>query len=304
MAIRYIKNESIDFKKWDRCIKKAFNGTIYAYSWYLNIVSENWDALVDNDYEKVMPLPNSFLMGNKIIVQPEFTGNLGIFSTTTLDDEIVASFINAIPNSYKYIRLNLNKHNVIVNSRLNSATPIAFDLDLIKPYQKLRSLYPKALNEFLMTAEKLKFSVVAGITVESVIQLKQSSFSLYSYFFPENLITLQLLVTSAVTNRLGQMCGVYDSGNKLQGAAFFAWSHQKAILVYAILNNDKLQLPALSFLIDDFIRNNSEKNLILHFEIARKSKLVPLIESIGAKKSENAFLYKNKLPWYLKPFEV
>ncbi len=35
---------------------EAFNGLIYAKSWYLDIVADQWDALVENDYEKIFPL--------------------------------------------------------------------------------------------------------------------------------------------------------------------------------------------------------------------------------------------------------
>ncbi|OIP03307.1 MAG: hypothetical protein AUJ97_04685 [Bacteroidetes bacterium CG2_30_32_10] len=56
MEIRYLKHKEIDKDKWDNCIEKAFNGIIYAYSWYLDIVSENWDALIEDDYKTVFPL--------------------------------------------------------------------------------------------------------------------------------------------------------------------------------------------------------------------------------------------------------
>ena len=42
--------------KWDACIEKAPNGMVYAFSYYLNSMAKNWDALVLNDYDAVMPL--------------------------------------------------------------------------------------------------------------------------------------------------------------------------------------------------------------------------------------------------------
>jgi hypothetical protein len=36
--IRYVKHEDIDKKKWDDTIRHAFNGNIYACSWYLDII--------------------------------------------------------------------------------------------------------------------------------------------------------------------------------------------------------------------------------------------------------------------------
>ena len=54
--IRYLSQAQIDKKKWDECIDRADNGLIYPYSFYLDALSKNWDALVLNDYEAIMPL--------------------------------------------------------------------------------------------------------------------------------------------------------------------------------------------------------------------------------------------------------
>ena len=55
--IKYIKHKDVDKTKWDQCIARSSNGFIFAYAWYLEIVCENWDALIEGDYETVFPLP-------------------------------------------------------------------------------------------------------------------------------------------------------------------------------------------------------------------------------------------------------
>lgn len=302
MAIELIPNENIDFKKWDRCIKKSFNGNIYAYSWYLNIVAQKWNALVENDYERVMPLPRSLLAGLELIQQPKLAGQLGIFSTTTLNDYHISSFINSIPPDVRYVNLKMNKHNrleevlKIMNKKVN------LDIDLIKPYVKLREIYPEALNGLLEIGYRMNFRVVTKISVDSIIKLRQKKSPLHSYLHPEELITLQLLITASINNQMGQICGLYGENDTPLALAFFVWSHQKATMAFCLLNDKKLQLPAFFFLIDDFIRNNSEKNLILHLELNSNSKLISVLEKIGAKKSGSFYFYRNLLPWYLKPF--
>ena len=47
--IQYLSHEQIDKAKWDQCIDNASNGLIYAYSFYLDTMADNWDALVLND---------------------------------------------------------------------------------------------------------------------------------------------------------------------------------------------------------------------------------------------------------------
>ena len=55
MKLVYLKNKHIDFVKWDKCINNAYNGSIYGYSWFLNIVCPNWDAIVYDNYKAVFP---------------------------------------------------------------------------------------------------------------------------------------------------------------------------------------------------------------------------------------------------------
>ena len=55
--MHYLSLDKIDEVKYNECIESAANSRIYAYSWYLDIVADNWDVLVLNDYEALMPLP-------------------------------------------------------------------------------------------------------------------------------------------------------------------------------------------------------------------------------------------------------
>ena len=54
--IQYISREKLNVKKYNDCIKSALNSRVCAFSWYLDIVAGNWDVLILNDYEAVMPL--------------------------------------------------------------------------------------------------------------------------------------------------------------------------------------------------------------------------------------------------------
>ena len=56
MEIRFVKKEDIDKIKWNSCVHYAINGNIFGYMWFLDSVSKEWDALVEGDYESVLPL--------------------------------------------------------------------------------------------------------------------------------------------------------------------------------------------------------------------------------------------------------
>ncbi len=78
--IKYLKHHEVAKDKWDECIDKAFNGIIYAYSWYLDLVSPEWEALIEDDYSIVFPLTQRNKNNINYLFQPVFTQQLGVFS--------------------------------------------------------------------------------------------------------------------------------------------------------------------------------------------------------------------------------
>src|ERR1035437_8027365 len=109
--ISYLKHNEIDKQKWDKAIDHCVNNLIYAYSWYLDIVSPNWCALVENDYVSVMPLTGNKKYGIHYLYPPYFAQQLGVFSKNNLSQKKIELFLNSIPSHYKLIELCLNTQN-------------------------------------------------------------------------------------------------------------------------------------------------------------------------------------------------
>ena len=135
--IHYLRHNEIDRQKWDKCILSSVNGIIYAFSWYLDIVCEGWQALVSNDYEAVMPLPAFRKYGINYLAQPFFTQQLGVFSTKKMDEELITRFMLAIPPKFKYIDLKLNTFNLFNHPGFQVTRNVTYEMDLIQPYNQL-----------------------------------------------------------------------------------------------------------------------------------------------------------------------
>ena len=75
-SIQYILHRDINQQKWDACIAEASKGLVYSYSFYLDATAKNWDALILNDYEAVMPLTWNKKYGIYYLFQPPFTPSL------------------------------------------------------------------------------------------------------------------------------------------------------------------------------------------------------------------------------------
>src|SRR5258708_31792158 len=100
--LQYLLHNEIDKTKWDKCIDEGGNGLIYGYSFYLDRMAREWDALVFKDYEAIMPLTWNKKMGIYYLYQPHFTASLGVFGKN-LNEEINKEFIQCIPQKFRLI---------------------------------------------------------------------------------------------------------------------------------------------------------------------------------------------------------
>ena len=111
--IKYIKRQDLDVLKYDKCIDASLQSRIYAFSWYLDIVADNWDVLVLDDYKAVMPIPWANKYGIKYITQPYFCQQLGVFSIKKISAEIERDLRKKIPKRFVKISLNYNSANYL-----------------------------------------------------------------------------------------------------------------------------------------------------------------------------------------------
>ncbi len=109
--ICFLKHNEIDKSRWDESVKESINPSVYAYSWYLDIVSPNWAALATPDYSELWPLPQNSKWGINYVYQPFFTQQLGLISKTEIERYRLECFLKKICKKYNYAHIHLNVHN-------------------------------------------------------------------------------------------------------------------------------------------------------------------------------------------------
>src|ERR1700722_3468437 len=156
--IKYLKHTEIDKAKWDVCIANSFNKNIYANSWYLDVVCPAWEALIDGDYQAVMPLTCNKKYGINYLYQPYFTQQLGILGMDELSNEKMNEFLNAIPSQFRLIEINLNINNSIQNKEFEIKNLPTHLLNLNQSYEAIYSNYSDNLKRNLSKASKANLS--------------------------------------------------------------------------------------------------------------------------------------------------
>ncbi|MCF8370066.1 MAG: hypothetical protein K9H64_00500 [Bacteroidales bacterium] len=301
MKIVYLKHKLIDKRKWDLCIKNSFNGIIYAYSWYLDIVSENWDALVEGDYETVMPLTKNQKYKIQYLRQPSFAQQLGVFSTSRLDKNKVETFLKAIPKEFKYVEINLNIYNRLENSGLKTKNNTNYELDLIKPYEKLQKSFSTNTKRNIAKAHKSNISIVEGVTSNDLITLfKNNVGDTRNNFSSGHYDTLRRLISFCTRFRFGEIIGAYTAENNLCAATLFVYSNQKGIYLVSVSTPEGIEKRAMFCLIDHYIQKNSERNMTLDFEGSNIESIARFFKGFGATACEYQSISINRLPWPLR----
>ena len=108
LDIKYLKHHEIDKKQWDAAIEKATNRLVYALSWYLDIISPKWDALVLDDYKAVMPLTWRKKFGIRYLYKPFFSQFLGVYYAKEEYSSYVKDFLEHASKYFRLINININ----------------------------------------------------------------------------------------------------------------------------------------------------------------------------------------------------
>lgn len=299
--IRYVKQPDIDQDKWNACIGKAFNGNLYGYSWFLDIVGPEWEALVENDYERVFPLVHRKKFGISYIYQPFFTQQLGLYSTTKLDSEALGGFISAIPSKFRSVEINLNTLNKVDETRFKTKPQLNHELDLINSYEKIRQGYSENLLRNLKKADKAGLSVSKNIKPDDIITLfRQNRGKEIGHLKEENYLRLKRIAYTAMYKGMANIQGVYDEKNQLVAGAFFIKSNNKAIFLFSGLSEEGRQVGAMPFLLDQYIKSHSGQHLTFDFDGSNNPDLARFYKSFGSKECWYQRLEINRMPGILK----
>jgi len=301
MQILYLKNSQIDKNKWDDCIRNAPNGNIYAYSWYLDIISSNWEALVTEDYTTVFPITRRRKWGVSYLCQPPFAQQLGLFSRTFITPEMQDAFLEHVSSNFKLIEINLNKHHKKVAEGFTPVTCVTYELDLIYPYEDIRKAYSENTARNIKKSRGNDIYLSRHIRPELMVDLFRANRGKgINTLNDKDYKTLLRLIYQSLHNNTGEILGVFDKYNDLCGAAFFVSGNGKVIFLFSALSPRGRECGAMFYLIDRFISSHAESPLVLDFEGSNDPDLARFYAGFGAKKNMYFQIHQNNLPYFVK----
>jgi hypothetical protein len=300
MTIQFLSYSAIDKNRWDKTIEASRNYLPYAFSWYLDVVSPQWEALVSDDYRFVFPLTWKTKFFIKYLYQPYFTQQLGLFSAEFIDDKILHAFLKSIPSNIRFTEINLNYANSFSVPAFQSTVKTNLELDLMQPYSIIRKNYSDNIKRNITKAEKSNLQLVENCPLQDVIQLfKEGKGAELDNFKPKHYQMLETLYSVLKSKQSCNVMGVTQNGKIITGA-FFVVTDKRIIFLFSGNSAMGKQSGAMHFLIDKMMSKYSDTQRIFDFEGSNNADLARFYRSFGSLENVYLHLKKNSLPYLLR----
>lgn len=299
--IYYLAHKEINRHKWDECISGSANEFIYAYSWYLDIVSPGWDALVMDDYATVMPLTWRKKLGIYYLFKPIFTQQLGVFSAIRVSNTTIKEFINKIPVKFKFIQISLNEKNphndITADVTLNSN----YVLPLSLPYTKIYHSFSRNCRRNIKKAEESGLIVNNNISISQFIEFLRYNLGYkIGVMRRQDYDVLESILITAANNNTGKIYGAFTKENELCAIGSFMYTRKRCIFsVCASSEKGKLS-QAMYLLVNNEIKNNAGRDMIFDFSGSNIKGIAYFNSTFGAEPVKYPVIYLNNLPWFIR----
>jgi hypothetical protein len=279
--IKRIRRSEIDEVKWNDLIAKHSSGLPYAYTWYLDAVCEKWEALVNENYTVVMPLPIFKKYFFNVVFQPNFCQQLGVFSESN-NEALVSDFYAALKKHFFFYHV---QQNFVVSKIINqqSTQRPNFELQLTGDYDSLAQNFNSNTKRNIQKAKHAELTCI----------MTENSFDEFLSFSEQQLagqksIVVENLLRALMENQMLLIPVVKDSSGSIVAANLMIKCANRIIHLIPIVSDEGRKNGAMHFLLSEVIRNFSGKNMVLDFEGSSIASIAQFYKGFGAE--EKSFL--------------
>jgi len=294
--IVYHKNNEIDREQWDNCIKNSPGVKPYGYSWYLDIMSPGWEALVDDDYDSVFPIPGRSFFGIQYIATPIFLQQLGAFSPDKPASAALSEFLYFLPDFYRLIDLCVEQK--IENEGYKVTEKSNFELDLSKPYEELWNNFSPHCRRNIETSAKKVRELVTDVTPDELIDLFiMNKGKEIKGIKPRDYERLRNLMNFCIKNKKGRIIGVRASGKRLIFGIFLIEIIGSKTMLFIVNTPGSREKRLGYYAVNELIREYSSTRTILDFAGSSIPSVASFMESFGSVNVPFYRIYRNRLLW-------
>ncbi len=305
----YLDNQQINKPLYDACIYQSVQSNLYGCSWYLDIVSPNWSALIygnSQEYQAVMPLPIRQKLGFDYILQPLFCQQLGIYTKIYLDKKLHENFIkilyDKIPYTGKYV---LNVHNSNLQfPKIEAQIFYTHHVDLSKPYTEIYQNYSSDRKINLKRAKKSNQQIIENQIIEPLIQIfrENTAHKIQGGVHESAYDLLRQIYSELYRRNLVQLFYTQEN-HEITSGVMLAKHQNDLIYLFNAGKSTFRKNNGRTLILDKIFQKYAETNLIFDFESPSVRKIATFYESFGAKPVPFYQIRYNHLPCWVRTLQ-
>jgi hypothetical protein len=294
--IVYHKNNEIDREQWDNCISNSGYAKPYAYSWYLDIMSPGWEALVDDDYDSVFPIPSYITFGLQFASTPSFIQQLGAFSPDKPDSQAIVEFLDYMPEIYKLIDICVGQKISYPGYKVTEKNN--FELSLTAPYEKLYEKFTQECRRYISNNARKKYEITGNVSpdelVETCIINRLSNPKGVKTKTYEKLIEL---MSFCISKNKGSIVAVRTARKKIIYGIFLIKLHRSITIILEANTPASITKHIGHFVINEVIKDHASSAVVLDFAGTSGIPSSSNGKSFGAALAPYYRIYRNRLFW-------
>lgn len=292
-TIQVLSSHQIDKEKWDACINNSSNTVIYAYSYYLDTLCENWSGIVVNDYETVMPVPWKKKFGIVYTYAVPFVQQLGFFSGQNVlnGDLLLDKFFQV----YKYGDYSFNFQNRFQFSLQKTCTNFIIDLSL--SYHDIAANYNAYLRSYLKKSSIKELNYGPGTDIDNAVNLNKQYYGDRVTHVKDkdfdNFISLCKILRAKNQVLIRR---VTDQENSLLALILMLKDEKRLYNIVNVITEEGRKNEANHYLYDQLLKEFSGSGLIFDFEGSDLPGVKFFYEKFGAINQPYCKISFNHLP--------
>ena len=294
--INFLTNSDIDRAVWDSCMDDADSSFLYARSWFLDIMTPGWCALVDHQYQTIFPLPSRKKFSISYLFIPPFMQKSGIFSREKHDRERTDEMLDFIPGLYRYIDISLADPGTC-RKRFKERDNYILRLD--GSYRIISESFTSACRRNIRGAGTGRSDIITDITPEESIALfRKGPGKRIGGVSRTDYLRLRQLMEYSIAGGTGKILG-FRSATGLFYSVFFLVTGERITLLFTSTSAESRSLKAGYVMTDYLIREYAGSGMVLDFAGSSIPGVAQFISSFGATRTIYYRYLVNNLPWPL-----
>lgn len=284
--INYIiyKNEEIDKVRWDKYIGSTHNPRVYALSWYLDIVSPGWQALIFGDWNCVVPLPCKVKYGLKYLIQPLFCQQLGVFSSDKLTTSMIDDVLSVLKSHFCFLSYSFSTNTPIFEG---ASTRVSYELALAGDYDSLRKNFSSGHKKNITKSLRHGTVVERSNDYQPMVDLLRKMYEVKNVDGVKEFHYQMLndIFKYAVENNSASLYFARNVEGDIIGGAFFLRYLRRHVIFSARINEGFSKRVGF-LLVDAFLKDYAGSGDILDFAGSDMKGIAEFNEGWGSQKLE------------------